>query len=75
MKDWPQPFWALMFAVLGAIVALATILSGGPENIRLAVVAIAGSLVTGALGYAGGHVTGQKSNPTLPKDAAESKEQ
>ncbi len=74
MNEWPQPFWALMFAVLGSVVALATIFSGGPENIRLAVVAIAGSLVTGALGYAGGHSAGAKQNPQQPETAAQPKQ-
>lgn len=70
MKEWPQPFWALMFAVLGAGLGLSTLLVGGPENIRLAVVAIAGSLVTGALGYAGGHIAGSKQNPQSPAEPA-----
>lgn len=56
MKNWPQPFWAVLLAGMGAVLGVIVLFSPAPENIKLGVLGVASSLVTGALGYIGGHV-------------------
>lgn len=46
----PQPAWAVMLATLGAILALAVLLHPAEPTVATAVLAVAGSLVSGALG-------------------------
>lgn len=66
MEKLPQPFWAIVLALLGVILAVSALLRPSPENICLAVLAIASNLVSGALGAFAGHAAAasQKSNPT-----------
>lgn len=61
----PEPIWAVMLAVLGVILALACLFHATPENVVLAVLAIASNLVSGALGAFAGHA-GSTSNVTAP---------
>jgi membrane associated rhomboid family serine protease len=68
MDRMPEPFWAICLAVLGVVVAIFALFKPDPENICLAVLAIASNLVSGALGAFAGHAsaTRQPQNPTPP---------
>lgn len=75
--NWPQPFWACILAFMGLVLAMAVLFAPGQDNIKLAVLAVASALVTGALGAFAGHgaassdtkVTGQNAvvNQAPPK--------
>ena len=56
-----QPAWAVVLAVLGVCLALACLFHPSPENIVLAVLAIASNLVSGALGAFAGHASANNS--------------
>jgi hypothetical protein len=70
MRNWPQPFWAVILAGMGVVMAITVLFSPAPENIKLGVLGVASSLVTGALGYIGGHAAASspddKPGPTQP---------
>ena len=53
----PEPFWAVVLAVLGVIVALAVLFHPDPVAVGTAVLAIASNLVSGALGAFAGHTS------------------
>lgn len=55
MKDWPQPFWAILLAAMGVELAVVALFSSAEKDIKIAVIGLASSIVTGALGYIGGH--------------------
>lgn len=55
MSRIPQPFWAVLLALLGAGLALAALYHPTPENIALAVLGVGSNLVSGALGAFAGH--------------------
>jgi hypothetical protein len=55
MDKLPQPAWACGLAFMGVVLALAVLFASGPDNIKLAVLAVASALVTGALGAFAGH--------------------
>ena len=55
--NWPQPFWAILLAILGVIVALAVLFHPDPVAVGTAVLAIASNLVSGALGAFAGHAS------------------
>jgi hypothetical protein len=87
MKNLPSPVWAIGLAFLGVIVALCVLYSTAPENIKLQVLAVASSLVAGALGAFAGHASSSADtkitgpNPTInqtpvlpPAPTTESKE-
>jgi len=59
MNKLPQPFWAVMLAVLGVTVCLCVLFHPTPENIALAVLAISSNLVSGSLGAFAGHAAAQ----------------
>ncbi len=61
----PEPFWAVILAVLGVIVALAVLFHPDPVAVGTAVLAIASNLVSGALGAFAGHASAT-SNSTGP---------
>ncbi len=61
----PQPFWAVLLASLGVIVALAVLFHPDPVAIGTAVLKIADNLVIGALGAFAGHASAT-SNSTGP---------
>jgi membrane associated rhomboid family serine protease len=61
----PEPFWAVVLAVLGVIVALAVLFHPNPAAVGTAVLAIASNLVSGALGAFAGHASAT-SNSTGP---------
>lgn len=63
MEKMPQPFWAVVLALLGVLLAVAALFKPSPENICLAVIAIASNLVSGALGAFAGHASAQKQPP------------
>jgi hypothetical protein len=52
---WPQPFWAVLLAILGVILALAVLFHPDPISIGTAVLAVSSNLVSGALGAFAGH--------------------
>ncbi len=66
----PEPAWAVFLAVLGTAVALAVLYSNSDANVKVAVLAVASSLVSGALGAFAGRAgaAGQNNaaNPTEP---------
>jgi membrane associated rhomboid family serine protease len=61
----PEPFWAVVLAVLGVNVALAILFHPDPVAVGTAVLAIASNLVSGALGAFAGHASAT-SNSTGP---------
>ena len=67
MKDWPQPFWAILIAIMGFSLAIVVLLNQSADNIKLAVLAVASSLVSGALGaFAGAAHTQANTTATGP---------
>jgi hypothetical protein len=64
MKDWPNPFWALLFMALGCILLLSVLLKVNEATTTtmlgvLMAVATAGTgLISGAFGYINGHKDG-----------------
>jgi hypothetical protein len=70
MKDWPQPLWALLLAFQGFLLASLALFSSAEKDIKIAVLGIAGSIITGSLGYIGGHLQASKgtieTSATLP---------
>lgn len=62
MKDLPNPFWALMFALLGSALIIAALYhSGAPIGVLMAVTTAGSSLISGAFGYINGHKDGANS--------------
>ena len=68
MGKLPQAFWAVILAGMGFTLAVLTLYSPTEKDIKIAVIGLATSIVTGALGYIGGH--GAAQNPTTPVDPA-----
>jgi hypothetical protein len=68
MYEAPAPFWAVLLAVLGVLLAGIVMVHPTPENIALAVLAIASNLVSGALGAFAGHASAERAKepPTTP---------
>lgn len=65
MNRIPQPFWAVLLALLGATLTLAALYHPSPENIALAVLGVGSNLVSGALGAFAGHaLASSKTNVT-----------
>ncbi len=60
MDKIPQPFWAVALAAFGVVLALAVLAKPTPENIGLAVLAVASNLVSGALGAFAGHASAKQ---------------
>jgi hypothetical protein len=64
MKDWPNPFWALTFMLLGCVLLLAVLVKVNSNTTTLMLgvlmaIATAGtSLISGAFGYINGHKDG-----------------
>jgi len=54
---WPQPFWAILLAILGVILALSVLFHPDPVAVGTAVLAIASNLGSGALGAFAGHAS------------------
>lgn len=75
MKDLPNPFWALLFMLLGCILLLAVLfkVSGNTSQLELGVlmaVATAGtSIISGAFGYIQGRKDGESVASNLPANA------
>ena len=69
----PEPFWAVLLAVLGVCLALAVLFHPDPVSVGTSVLAIASNLVSGALGAFAGHSSSNSTinNPgaTFPGDA------
>lgn len=76
MDKWPQPFWAIILAAMGVELAVVALFSSAEKDIKIAVIGLASSIVTGALGYIGGHAVANalNRNPTTPADPAQLKE-
>lgn len=66
MNKVPQPFWAVLLALLGTALAVAVLYHPTPENIALAILGIGSNLVSGALGAFAGHASA-KSDIIDPK--------
>ena len=62
----PQPFWAVLLAVLGTVIGIAVLYHPDPQTISLGVLALASNLISGALGAFAGHATAVRENPTAP---------
>ena len=65
----PQPFWAVLLALLGVVVTIVVYIFPGDVTTRQAAFQIASALVTGALGAFAGAATKEKQNnqPTNPQ--------
>ena len=59
MNRLPNPFWAVILALMGVGVSLAVLFHPDPVNISMAILAIASNLVSGALGAFAGHASAQ----------------
>lgn len=74
MDKWPQPFWAIILAAMGVELAVVALFSGAEKDIKIAVIGLASSIVTGALGYIGGHavasIKASNANPQQPEGPA-----
>lgn len=58
MKNLPQPFFAIVLAFFGGILAVCVLYHKGGENaVNMGVLGVAASLVSGALGAFAGHAT------------------
>ena len=55
MNKLPAPMWAVALAVLGCLLCIAVLFKPDPNNIAIAILAIASNLVSGALGAFAGH--------------------
>jgi hypothetical protein len=55
VSRFPQPLWAVALAVLGCVLCIAVLIKPDPNNIAIAILAIASNLVSGALGAFAGH--------------------
>lgn len=64
----PQPFWAVILASLGVILAISVLFHPEPQTISVAVLAIANSLVSGALGAFTAHKLATPANPPQEAD-------
>jgi hypothetical protein len=80
VKDWPQPFWAVILAAMGVELAVVALFSPAEKDIKIAVIGLGSSIVTGALGYIGGHMQASRGTietsstlPTPPVDPAQPK--
>ena len=58
MSKIPNALWAIIIISEGVILALAVLYAKEPDNIKLAVLAIGGQIVAGALGFLSGHIVG-----------------
>lgn len=58
MSNLPNPFWALMFCVLGSILIIVVVFHPGNEQIAMASITVSASLISGAFGYINGHSAG-----------------
>ncbi len=69
----PQPFWAVILAGLGAVLAVIFYIFPGDTTTRQTAFGIASSLVSGALGaFAGAnHVTATPTHPAPPEQQKE----
>jgi hypothetical protein len=72
MNKWPQPFWAVLLAAMGIELAVVALFCSAEKDIKIAVIGLASSIVTGALGYIGGHQSKDDapSKPTTPAEPA-----
>lgn len=67
MKELPNSLWAAVFIVLACIMGSEILHSSAPDNVKMGVLTMASSIVTGAFGYIQGVKDGQNSqNPTNP---------
>lgn len=66
MKDWPQPFWAILLALLGVLVVLCVVFHPMGDSLASMILQIASNLISGALGAFAGHAvaTGAKTDVT-----------
>lgn len=62
----PQPFWAVILAALGVTLAISVLFHPEPQTISVAVLAIANSLVSGALGAFTAHKLAKPAAPSQP---------
>ena len=69
MAKIPSPFWAVLLAFLGVGLAIVALFHPSTDTVSQAVLTIASSLVSGALGAFAGHaVAASKSDVTTPED-------
>ena len=66
MKEFPNSFWAAIFMGMAAVLAVVALFAPMRENVTMAVVTMASSIITGAFGYIQGHKDGsnEANNPT-----------
>lgn len=61
VKELPNPFWALCFILIAAILAIVALKVPTQANVTLAVVAIASNIVSGSLGFISGQLAARNS--------------
>ena len=64
MQSWPQPFWAILIAMMGFSLAIVVLMNQSSDGIKTAVLAVASSLVSGALGAFAGAAHSQANSST-----------
>lgn len=58
MKNLPQPFFAIVIAFFGVVLAMCVLYHKGGENaVNMGVLGVAAALVSGALGAFAGHAS------------------
>lgn len=70
MKDIPNAAWAASFILMASAIAVILLYSPGPENIKMGVLTMAASIVTGAFGYIQGRKDGADSVQVPPNPTA-----
>ena len=62
MNNMPQPFWAVILAVLGVALAIVIYVVPGDQTSKQTAFNIAAALVTGSLGAFAGHAQASSTN-------------
>ena len=66
MKEQPNAFWATIFIFIGGILGIVALFAPLRENISMAIVTMASSIVTGAFGYIQGNKERSATPPVIP---------
>lgn len=70
MKDLPNAFWACSFIFIAFVLGVILLFAPSPENVKMGVLTMASSIVTGAFGYIQGRKDGADSVTVPPNPTA-----